>query len=115
VTCRCGRPSISTGPGGTCGCGGAEVDEGIGLYHSFNGFGPARMVRVRHPRVMPPVVVELGKLVGVIYRCDKWQAGRQQTFIHFMEDRPRLACNTAGTQLYVIGGTYRVTRRGIEG
>jgi hypothetical protein len=32
-----------------------------------------------------------------------------------MEDRPRLVSNVAGTQLYVVGGSYRVTRRGIEG
>jgi hypothetical protein len=87
----------------------------MGLYGRFNRFGPARLVRVRHPRLIPPVVVELGELVGVVYRSDKWQPGRPRTYIHFMEDRPRLVSNVAGTQLYVVGGSYRVTRRGIEG
>jgi hypothetical protein len=32
-----------------------------------------------------------------------------------MEDPPRLVTDTAGTQLYVVGGRYRVTARGIEG
>ena len=64
---------------------------------------------------MPPVVVELGRLTGLMYRSDKWQRGRPRTFIHFMDDPPRLVTDTAGTQLYVVGGRYRVTARGIEG
>ena len=85
------------------------------LYCTFNRFKPASVVRLRHRRVMPPVVVELGRLTGLMYRSDKWQRGRPRTFIHFMEDPPRLVTNTAGTQLYVVGGRYRVTARGIEG
>ena len=27
----------------------------------------------------------------------------------------RLACDADGTQLYILGGNYRVTRRGLEG
>ena len=93
----------------------ADVDEGVGLYRTFNRFPPSRVITVRHPRAIPPVVVELGRLVGLMYRSDKWQHGRPRTFIHFMESPPRLTCDPAGTQLYVIGGRYRVTDRGIEG
>ncbi|MEO8134771.1 MAG: hypothetical protein ABI831_12425, partial [Betaproteobacteria bacterium] len=71
--------------------------------------------KVEHSRVIPPIVVQLGELVGVIYRSDKWQAGQPRTYIHRMEDPPRLVCNPEGTQLYVIGGSYRVTPQGIEG
>lgn len=85
------------------------------LYARFNQFGPSRLARVSQRRVMPPVVVELGELVGVVYRSDKWQPGRPRTYIHFMEDRPRLVSDVDGTQLYVVGGSYRVTPRGIEG
>jgi hypothetical protein len=92
-----------------------SLDEGIDLYQVFNRFQPARVLKVRHARVMPPVVVELGSLVGLMYRSDKWQPGRPRTFVHFMDEPPRLVSNTAGTQLYVIGGRYRVTKRGIEG
>ena len=114
-TCRCRqqRPSADDDKHGDRAA--AEIDQGIGLYHRFNRFGPARLVRVRHPREVPAVVVEIGRLVGVIYRSEKWQAGQPRNFIHVMEDPPRLACNPAGTQLYVIGGSYRVTDRGIEG
>ena len=94
---------------------GPAVLAGTRLYRTFNRFRPARVVRLRHRRVIPPVVVELGTLTGLMYRSDKWQRGRPRTFIHFMEDPPRLVCNAAGTQLYVVGGRYRVTARGIEG
>lgn len=92
-----------------------DVRQAKGLYQAFNGFEPSRVVKVRHFRVIPPVVVELGELVGVIYRSDKRQAGQPLTYIHRMEDPPRLVSNIEGTQLYVIGGSYRVTPQGIEG
>jgi hypothetical protein len=85
------------------------------LYQMFNRFEPSRVMRVRHPRLIPPVVMELGELAGVIYRSEKGQPGRPLTYIHFMQDPPLLVSNVAGTQLYIVGGSYRVTPRGIEG
>ena len=85
------------------------------MYHRFNRFPPDRKLRVQHNRLMPPVAVELGELSGIIYRSDKWQPGEPRTYIHFMEDPPRLVSNVEGSQLYVVGGSYRVTERGIEG
>ena len=92
-----------------------SVCEGATLYSAFNRFGPSQVVSVCHPRLMPPVVVELGDLMGLIYRSDKGQAGRPRTYIHFMETPPRLVTNIEGTQLYIVGGSYRVTPQGIEG
>lgn len=88
---------------------------GEDLYRQFNRFEPARIEHVHHPRLIPPVVVELGELAGLIYRSDKWQPGSPRTYIHFMENPPRLVSNVRGTQLYIVGGDYRVTSRGIEG
>lgn len=85
------------------------------LYRRFNRFEPTRIEPVRHPRLIPPVVVELGELTGLMYRSDKWQPGRPRTYIHFMKKPPRLVSNAEGTQLYLVGGDYRVTPRGIEG
>jgi hypothetical protein len=73
-----------------------------------------RATCVRHSRVMPGVVAELGELVGVIYR-PRCSARRARTFIHFMRDLPLLVHSLDGGQLYVVGGSYRVTPRGIEG
>jgi hypothetical protein len=98
---------------------GNPLNEGLGqgaaLYREFYRFGPTRVVRLSHRRLMPPVVVELGELVGVIYRSDKGQPGQWRAYIHLMQDPPRLVSNVAGTQLYIVGGSYRVTARGIEG
>jgi hypothetical protein len=93
----------------------SDIDKGMTLYQKFNHFRPSRLMRIRHSRVMPPVAVELGELVGVIYRSDKGQPGSPRNYIHFMEHPPRLASNAEGTQLYIVGGSYRVTSRGIEG
>jgi hypothetical protein len=85
------------------------------LYRRFNRFDPSQVKRVKHPRLIPPVVVELGRLAGLIYRSDKGEQGRARTYIHFMEQQPRLVSDIQGRQLYIVGGNYRVSRRGIEG
>jgi hypothetical protein len=92
-----------------------QLRAGEALYEEFNRFHADRIERIHHPRLIPPVVVELGELAGLIYRSDKWQPGKARTYIHFMQDPPRLVSNVSGTQLYIIGGKYRVTSRGIEG
>jgi hypothetical protein len=91
------------------------IRPGTALYRTFNGFEASEVIRVRHPRVMPPIVVDLGELVGLIYRSDKWHLGQPRTYIHFMQVPPRLVSDTDGRQLYLVGGRYRVTGRGIEG
>ena len=91
------------------------MGQGAALYREFYRFGSSRVIRLHHLRLMPPVVVELGELVGLIYRSDKGQPGRWRAYIHLMQDPPRLVSDVAGTQLYLVGGSYRVTPRGIEG
>jgi hypothetical protein len=49
-----------------------------------------------------------------VYRSSKW-TGRPRTYIHFMEDPPRLVTDATGRRLFIVGGSYRVTSRGIEG
>jgi hypothetical protein len=86
------------------------------LFHRFHCFPPDRLHTIPCSRVMPDVVVRLGNLRGLIYSSNRGNCGRApRTFIHFMETPPMLACNPTGTQLYIMGGKYRVTRRGIEG
>jgi len=85
------------------------------LFQSFHSFGPPGLVRRSCNRLVPKVLVSLGELRGLIYGSDKCQPGRPRTFIHFMETPPQLACDPRGEQLYIIGGKYRITSRGIEG
>jgi hypothetical protein len=66
-------------------------------------------------RLIPRLLVRVGELRGLIYQSDRGQRGRARTFVHFLESPAELACNPEGRQLYILGGNYRVTRRGIEG
>ncbi len=84
-------------------------------FQEFHGRGPDRVEVYPASRLVPPVVVQLGTLEGLIYRSDKWTPGVEHNFFHLMEEPPRLVCNPEGTQLYLLGGSYRVTSRGIEG
>lgn len=121
MTCNCSKCS-AVGDGHTPTGGQAfdavefrDLQRGVDLFHAFKRAGPSRVMKVRHSRVIPPVVVELGELVGLIYRSGKGQPGQPLTYIHRMENPPRLVSNIDGTQLYVVGGSYRVTPQGIEG
>lgn len=85
------------------------------LFDRFHCFAPERVVRQRCRRLIPKVLVNVGELRGLIYKSDKRQRGRPQTYVHFMETPARLACDPEGRQLYIIGGNYRITERGIDG
>jgi hypothetical protein len=83
-------------------------------FGAFHGCAPSALVTARCVRTIPKLLVQLGSLRGLIYSADRGDGGAR-TYIHFMENEPLLACDAQGTQLYIIGGRYRVTRRGIEG
>jgi hypothetical protein len=85
------------------------------LFGRVHRYPPFSVRRCRSPRRVPPVLVDLGELRALIYRSDKWQRGRPRSYIHFLERPPRLTCDVRGRQLYIVGGRYRVTPRGIEG
>ena len=92
-----------------------DVQQALDFYRAFHSFGPSRVRIVGRSRIIPPIAVDLGELVGVMYRSDKGRPGLPRTYIHRMENPPRLFSNVKGTQLYIVGGSYRVTPRGIEG
>lgn len=91
------------------------LDRGAALFTRFHAYAPTRVDRVRSGWRLPSTVVRLGRLVGVIYASDRGSCGRERTFVHFMDEPPMLASDVDGTQLYVLGGRYRVTERGLEG
>ena len=93
----------------------AKLEPARELFERFHSFAPNRNFRRPCRRLMPKVLVNLGELRGLIYRSDKEQCGRPRTFIHFMENPPLLASDAEGKQLYIVGGNYRITSRGIEG
>jgi len=85
------------------------------LYHQFHCFAAPALRRFPCQRTNPNLLVDLGELRGLIYRSDRGTCGKPATFIHFLETPARLTCDPPGKQLYILGGQYRITARGIEG
>ncbi len=98
-----------------CAGGGTGLSRALGRFRLFHGFPAPRIVRKRQRLAMPRVLVDMGELRGLIYRASRGAPGGPRTYIHFMETPPQLACDPQGRQLYILGGRYRVTPRGIEG
>lgn len=85
------------------------------FIHPFQCFEAPRQLRGRCQRMIPDLLTHLGELRGLIYRSDRGQCGRPRTFVHFFETPAQLTCDPQGRQLHILGGNYRITRRGIEG
>ena len=83
------------------------------LIRPFQCLEGRRLLRCQ--RMIPDVLMHLGELHGLIYRSDRGQCGRPRTFVHFFETPADLTCDPHGRQLHILGGNYRITRRGIEG
>jgi len=86
------------------------------LYERFHwGNAPTELVESEGcPMVQPgDVLVVLGELDRIDYETTKGDL--EAVFFHNFEDeRPRL-CMTRDGRLVIVGGTYRVTERGIVG
>lgn len=93
----------------------AGLRQACDLFEQFHCFPAGHVIRQSCRRVIPKVLVRVGELRGLIYRSDRGQSGCSRTFVHQLETPAQLACDPAGRQLYILGGNYRVTRRGIEG
>jgi hypothetical protein len=74
------------------------------------------MTRRRFTRIVRLPLKPVGELRGVIYRASRAPGEAPKNYVHFFQRRlPMLVTNPTGTRLYVIGGQYHVTPRGIEG
>ena len=97
----------------SCGCKGRPGGCGQTQIGSPRSCG---VVRLRITRLVQLPLAPVGELRGLIYRATRSPGDPARTYVHFFnERRPVLATNTTGTQLYIVGGRYRVTSNGIEG
>jgi hypothetical protein len=72
-------------------------------------------MRMRFTRIVRLPLRPVGELRGVIYRASRVPGEAPKNYVHFFQRRlPLLVTNPMGTRLYIIGGHYRVTQRGIE-
>jgi transglutaminase-like putative cysteine protease len=60
-------------------------------------------------------LVEVGRLLGLIYRSPGRPGAPGHPCIHLMREPPWLMRSVDGRQLHIVGGRYRITGRGIEG
>ena len=81
------------------------------LYENFTGHQARYVERVLID--VPQVLLLVGECDGVLYSCVR--DGQHERYIHQFkkQSRPLLCSNETGTALYLIGGEYNFTSRGI--
>ena len=85
-------------------------------YTAFHwGRRPGRTLRLRAPMLRPgETAAEAGRLDAVEYTSDKADGAHRYRHEFGPRTKPRLAWDSVGG-LHVLGGTYVVTEKGIEG
>lgn len=88
-----------------------KVQKAARLYEDFTGDAPRYVEAVRVN--VPDVVLLVGECDGVLYSCHR--DGKLEHYIHKFkkQSRPLLCSNETGTALFLIGGSYSFTNRGI--
>lgn len=88
-----------------------DVEQAARLFQDFTGHRPARARRVRIPQARAGLVV--GPLLAVAYETTR--DGKREKYLHEFRRgaRPTLAASADGRFLYVLGGAFRFTERGI--
>lgn len=92
-------------------------EEAAREYARFHwGREPERLRRGSTAAVTPSTVLTAcGRLVRVAYETQKGHDGEPVVYVHDFEENLPWLCYTKSGKLVVVGGSYRVTRRGIVG
>ena len=90
----------------------AEIRKAANLYERFSGHEALECGRVTVPP-MPKVAVAVGTIDGVLYTTVR--DGVIEKYIHkfHAKDKPLFAVSPDGKRLFMIGGAYDFTERGI--
>lgn len=89
------------------------IRRAVARFTNFHGDPPADIKRINLRR-QDRVVLTVGEVKGIMY--DTVRDGRRESYLHrfrSVKARPLLAVSSDGRQLYLIGGSYSVTARGI--
>ena len=87
---------------------------GAETFRMWSGRSPRKVRRTSTPEGSPGVLVELGELLEVAYRSDKWSPGKKKDYLHsFNRPRPVLATDAKGRDLYIVGGGFQIKAEGI--
>lgn len=90
----------------------AQVRQAVQRFTGFRGDAPTEVRRVKVST--PGVMLTMGNCLGIMYETVR--DGRREKYLHRFNKkaRPLLAVSSDGRKLYLIGGSYSVTDRGIE-
>lgn len=90
---------------------GAEYEEALRLFEDFTGH-QGKPVAKTHVS-LPKTAMVVGRLDGVLYTTVR--DGEKEKYIHRFKARsaPILAASADGRQLFILGGEFRFTERGI--
>ena len=82
------------------------------LFEDFTGHTGRVVAKIKKP-VYPDAVVVIGECDGVLYTTVR--DGETESYIHRFKacSRPLLCSSADGKTLYLLGGAYRFTDRGI--
>lgn len=88
-----------------------KVKAAARLFENFTGHEARYVERVLID--VPQVLLLVGECDGVLYSCVR--DGRPERYIHQFrkQSRPLLCSNETGSALYLVGGEYNFTSRGI--
>lgn len=85
------------------------------FYSNFHWGRDAKSVLKTQVKQIPEVLVSLGELHAIEYKAAKGERGKE-TYRHvFHKEKPIVCCDPRGRDLYIVGGSYHITERGIEG
>lgn len=96
----------------TAATGGGELGQAARLYADFTGHDDLSVRKISISD-LPRVALDIGHVTGIMYETVR--EGRVENYIHRFKraSRPLLAASPDGKQLYLLGGAYDFTERGI--
>jgi len=90
----------------------SDVKRAIRLFERFTGHPGERIAKVVKPKI-PNVGIAVGKVLGVAYETVR--DGRRERYFHRFAShaRPLLVASHDGRTVFMLGGAYTFTDRGI--
>lgn len=90
----------------------ADVRKAASLYQRFSGHKAEEIAEIDLPAV-PPVGVAIGDIDGILYTTIRDGVTEHYKHEFAKSDRPLFVVSPDGKQLFIVGGRYRFTERGI--
>ena len=90
----------------------AQLRRAAALYEDFTGHAAEVVARIRKP-VYPDAVLVIGDCDGILYTTVR--DGKTERYIHEFKatSRPLFCVSPDGKTLYLLGGAFSFTERGI--